>query len=72
MLQVVSHTMHVIHVYSEYGSDGRTFSNFGPPFPGQPQPPSLSILYKVIISHVAAAPGPLACPSPGARPPSLS
>ena len=35
-------------------------------------PPLLSILYICVINHVAAAPGPLACPSRGAYPPRLS
>ena len=38
---------------------------FGPP-------PLLSILYMDIIDHVAAAPGPLPCPSRDAQPPSCS
>ena len=46
--------------------------------PSDPQPPTINFVhgtYKYhidIISHVAAAPGPLACPSRNARPPSLS
>ena len=35
------------------------------------EPPSYQFCTFCIIDHVAAAPGPLACPSPGARTPRL-